>query len=112
MFCSKCGAQMDETAVACPKCGAPVAAPARTEEIPNYLIWAILTALFCCQIGGIVAIVYSCQVNTKVARGDIEGARRASKNAKTWVIVNACVGVAILVAYLAIGIVGAVSTAG
>lgn len=29
----------------------------------NYMIWAILCTLFCCQIGGIIAIVYSLQSN-------------------------------------------------
>jgi hypothetical protein len=40
----------------------------------------------CCPLGliGIVAIVFSSQVNGKLNQGDLEGARRASANAKTW----------------------------
>lgn len=29
----------------------------------NYMIWSILCTIFCCQIGGIIAIVYSVQSN-------------------------------------------------
>lgn len=45
---------------------------------------AILVTIFCCLIPGIVAIVYSAQVNGKLAAGDIAGAQQASNNAKTW----------------------------
>ena len=63
---------------------------APTQPIPNYLAWAIVSTVLatclCCPIGliGIVAIVFSSQVNTKLGQGDIEGARRASNNAKIW----------------------------
>ncbi len=51
---------------------------------PNYLVFAILTTIFCCQILGIVSIVYAAQVNSKWTAGDIQGAMDASKNAKLW----------------------------
>ena len=50
---------------------------------PNYLVFAILATIFCCQILGIVSIV-SAQVNSKWTSGDIQGAMDASKNAKLW----------------------------
>ncbi|GGD33249.1 CD225/dispanin family protein [Pseudoxanthomonas indica] len=59
-------------------------------QIPNYLAWSIISTVLavclCCPLGflGIVAIVYSSQVNTKLAQGDVAGARRASDAAKTW----------------------------
>jgi hypothetical protein len=43
-----------------------------------------LTTLFCCQILGIVSIVYAAQVNSRWNAGDIMGANDASKNAKLW----------------------------
>ena len=109
MFCKNCGNQIADAAVVCPKCGVPVAGKSiasATEQVPNHMVGAILTALFCCQIGGIVAIVYAAQVNSKLARGDIEGARTASKTANTWITVNIITGVLIGVIY---GIIGAAS---
>lgn len=64
---------------------------AATPPFPNYLPWAItiivLGACCCCAVGagpGIVAIVYGNQVAHKFAAGDVDGARRASENAKLW----------------------------
>ena len=51
---------------------------------PNYLIFAILTTIFCCQILGIVSIVYAAQVNSRWNSGDAQGAMDASRNAKLW----------------------------
>ncbi|QDH69056.1 CD225/dispanin family protein [Marilutibacter alkalisoli] len=66
-------------------------APAPSQPIPNHLAWAIISAVvsfcLCCFVGGIpgiVAIVFAAQVNSKLNQGDIDGARRASDNAKTW----------------------------
>jgi archaellum biogenesis protein FlaJ (TadC family) len=50
----------------------------------NYLVFAILTTIFCCQILGIVSIVYAAQVNSKWYAGDYQGAIDASRNAKLW----------------------------
>lgn len=69
----------------------PYAAP--PQDIPNHLAWTIIATVlgtcFCCPLGllGIVGIVYSNQVNSKLLAGDIAGARQASNNAKTWAIV-------------------------
>ncbi|MBO9715738.1 MAG: CD225/dispanin family protein [Pseudoxanthomonas sp.] len=65
-------------------------APPTYEPVPNHLAWAIISTVLatclCCPVGllGIVAIVYSSKVNGLLAQGDIDGARRASANAKTW----------------------------
>lgn len=50
----------------------------------NYLVFAILTTIFCCLVPGIVSIVYAAQVNSKWVAGDIEGANHSSRNAKLW----------------------------
>ena len=47
---------------------------------------------------GIVSIVYAAQVNGKLAVGDVDGARLASQNAKTWAWVAFGVGIASSVA--------------
>src|SRR5690606_19609087 len=68
-----------------PPNAAPVHGP-----VPNHLAWSIISTVLatclCCPLGlvGIVAIVFSSKVNTLLNQGDIEGARRASANAKTW----------------------------
>jgi t-SNARE complex subunit (syntaxin) len=51
---------------------------------PNYLVFAILSTIFCCQILGIVSIVFAAQVNSKWNSGDTQGALDASRNAKLW----------------------------
>jgi len=51
---------------------------------PNYLVFAILVTIFCCQILGIVSIIYAAMVNSKWAAGDSQGALNASRNAKLW----------------------------
>jgi uncharacterized membrane protein YdjX (TVP38/TMEM64 family) len=80
----------------------PQAAPA--QPIQNYLAWSIsMTVLgfcLCCIIGsapGIVGIVYGSQVNSKSNMGDLEGARKASENAKIWCwVATAVVGLGVL----------------
>ena len=57
--------------------------------VPNYLVFSILTTLFCCLPAGVVSIVYASQVNGKLAAGDYAGAEKASTNARTWAIVSA-----------------------
>ncbi len=68
----------------------PPPASAAPGSIPNHLAWAIIATVLatclCCPLGlvGIVAIVFSSKVNNLLAQGDIDGAQRASANAKTW----------------------------
>ena len=81
-------------------------------SIPNHLAWSIIATVLatclCCPLGlvGIVAIVFSSKVNTLLNQGDIDGARRASNNAKTWCWVAtalAIVGLLFNVIYFAMG---------
>jgi hypothetical protein len=68
--------------------------PAGTSEnIPNYLVPAIISAI-CCFPLGIISIVFAAQVNSKVASGDIAGAQSASKMAKLFSFI--LLGLAIL----------------
>lgn len=115
MYCPQCGTQAEEGGRFCAKCGralsvsteqdrpAPATREARTYDpnyrreerphIPDHLVWAILSTVCCCPPTGIVSIVYSAQVNGKVAAGDFAGARKASQNAKTWVWVSVVMGI-------------------
>lgn len=97
MYCTECGAQINDNAKVCTKCGVPVTGgeltPNGNIRVENHMVGAILSTIFCCSpIFGIIAIVYASQVNTRLAQGDIEGALSASKTANTWIIVNICYG--------------------
>ena len=61
---------------------------------PTYLVWAILSTLCCCQIFGIIAIIYAANVKTKYDRGDIDQAKKYSERAALWVILSFVVGLA------------------
>ncbi|NIJ69379.1 CD225/dispanin family protein [Xanthomonas sp. 60] len=70
--------------------------PPASGTVPNHLVWSIIVTILaffvCCMscvsfagiITGIVAIVFGTKVNTLLSQGDLEGARRASRNARTW----------------------------
>lgn len=60
---------------------------------PNYLVLSILATLLCCFIPGVIAIVYSSKVSNAYFSGDLDGARRASRNAEIWIIASFCLGV-------------------
>jgi cyclophilin family peptidyl-prolyl cis-trans isomerase len=59
---------------------------------PNHLVWAIIT-LFCCQILGIVSIIFAAQVNGKFQQGDYAGAVDSSNKAKTFAMIGTILGV-------------------
>ena len=62
---------------------------ASAEYVSNYLVWAILSTLFCCLPLGIVSIVYATQVDGRRLAGDLAGARELSHKAKMWAIYSA-----------------------
>ncbi|HEY3466780.1 MAG TPA: CD225/dispanin family protein [Amycolatopsis sp.] len=72
----------------------------------NYLVWAILTTIFCCLPFGIVSIVKSTQVNSLWAQGQTAAAQEASEAAKKWAIISAIVGVVLAVLYVILMIAG------
>jgi hypothetical protein len=69
---------------------------------PNYLVWAILSTIFCCLPFGIASIVFAAQVNGKWNSGDHAGAQDSSAKAKRFAIIAAVVGVVVNGAYAAI----------
>lgn len=138
-FCPNCGTQLDDSAVFCPNCGQrckldePAASPSpgaqqTTSTVPqptssvqqtesrgqcpdSYLLFAILTTLFCCLPFGIVAIVKAASVSSKYQSGDYEGAVQASNDAKKWckiAVICCLIPLALtLVGYAIMAIVGA-----
>jgi len=71
-------------------------APA-TEQVQNYLVPAILATVFCCLPLGVVSIIFATQVNTKLAEGDVTGAREASKKAKMFLFIAIGLGLVSLI---------------
>lgn len=113
MYCTNCGTSRPEGTAACPNCGKAyqvfatpampmpaMGAPAGT--VPNYLVQAILVTLCCCLPFGVVAVVYAAQVNSKLAGGDIAGARDASDKAKMWSWIGFGLGLLSTIAYFAL----------
>lgn len=68
-------------------------APNNSTQVPkSYMLPAILVTIFCCTIPGVVAIVYSSSVNSRMMRGDVAGAAKASARAQGWIIASFVLG--------------------
>jgi hypothetical protein len=86
--------------------GIPYGSPAGAMPT-TYLIPSILATVLCCLPAGVVAIIFATQVTSKWNAGDYAGAARASKQAKTWLIVAAAVGLVAGVASFALAFANA-----
>ncbi len=62
--------------------------PPASADVPNYLIPAVLSTVFCCPPLGIVSIIFAAQVNSKIAAGDMAGAVESSKKAKMFMFLS------------------------
>ncbi len=118
-FCSACGAAINrpQANASTPAPAAPAASPAprppaqgSPEYVPNYLVQSILLMLFCCLPFGIVALVYASGVNSKLAMGDIAGARAASISAKNWCWAAFATGLGIELIYVLFVVIGAAAS--
>lgn len=144
MYCNACGAQNEDTAATCFRCGAtlqtvtaqpqqpqqpvtdtyPPPAPYPYQEqypqpyqpassmpnIPDNLVMAILSLVICgCLPLGVMAIVNATQVKSKLAMGDIEGAMKASENAKKFAIASWAAGIFCCGAYVIVNILAALA---
>lgn len=79
-----------------PPAGAPGQYPPGMGGKPdNYLVWAILTTIFCFWPTGIVAIIKSTKVDSLWTSGQYAAAQEASDDAKKWSIITAIVGVVV-----------------
>jgi DNA-directed RNA polymerase subunit RPC12/RpoP len=106
-YCSSCGQIIKSAAEICPKCGVrvmgmPVPPPMTpgggvATVVPNHLVKAILVTIFCCLPFGIVSIIFSSQVNSKLALGDVNGAIIVSNKANLWANIGLIIGLAQLV---------------
>ena len=76
-------------------------------RIPNLLPWAIVATLLCCQLGGIIAIVYAVQANSRAQEGNIRAAEAAVKTAKTWLWISLATPFVILAVFFVAALMGA-----
>ena len=122
MFCAHCGASNEENAYKCVACskvllrtgeaaaaGAPVDARGQPlgPATPR-LAQSILVTIFCCQVAGIVAIVYSALAMGKNGGGDYTMAHKYARLANTWGWVGFGTGLLCILAYIAAIAAGAV----
>lgn len=64
------------------------------EPMPKtYLVWSVIITLLFSMIPGIIAIIYSANVSSRYYKGNIEGAKRASRYAQIWCIVSILFGI-------------------
>jgi len=118
MNCPSCGQALPETAAFCGQCGHRISAeeavdPAQIEahrkKSRTYLIEAILVTLCCCQVAGIVAIVYAALANGQAKAGNLSQAERYGTIARRWSIAGFAVGAVVYLVYFGLmflGIVG------
>jgi len=66
----------------------------------NYLVWAILSTLFCCLPLGLYAIILASKVNGLFDSGLYEEAEEASAKAKKWTITAVVLGLIANVLYI------------
>ncbi|MFW6108780.1 MAG: CD225/dispanin family protein [bacterium] len=94
MRCPRCGTEKDPNTYRCVGCGEELHRPRRTAvgRVDNYLVYAILVTLFCCQPFGIVAIVFAALSMTRADAGDVAGARAYADKARTWCTVGFWLG--------------------
>ncbi len=93
---------------------APFAAAGSTPTLPvnpqippkTWLVESILAMLFCCLPFGIVGIVNASKVESRFYAGDNEGAQRYSNDAKKWTMVSFWCGLAGIVLYIILLLIG------
>ena len=117
-YCSNCGEQNSDDARFCTKCGFEMSTPSSTpyvnttssenifqnsKQMPTTYLWqSILVTILCCLPLGIPAIVYASKVDNLFLRGDIVGAERASRTARSFCIWGLLTALILLLLYVII----------
>ncbi|MBQ7873852.1 MAG: CD225/dispanin family protein [Oscillospiraceae bacterium] len=84
--------------------------PMAPVDKPNTVLWIVLAAVeifTCCQITGIVSLIYAILGHVAAEKGDIFDANKKIKTAKTWFWVGIAAGVIFWLAYVALVTIGA-----
>ena len=78
-------------------------------ERPNTVLWIVLSAVeifTCCQITGIISLIFSIIGHISAEKGDFENAERKIKVAKTLFIIGAVLGGLVLLFYFGVFVLG------
>ncbi|MGN0213243.1 MAG: CD225/dispanin family protein [Muribaculaceae bacterium] len=67
--------------------------PDAAQEAPTHLVWAVIVTLLCCQITGIIAIIYGALASSANSHCNYERALKMSDTAQVWVMVSIAIGV-------------------
>ena len=133
MFCRNCGKENLDNSSYCKECGEELHAEIIEQQVqqdseqqPNYMpdysekpvknymafsiITTILTTICCCLPFGIVAVIYSSEVNSRLRMGDIKGAIETSKKAKMWNIISLLLSLLLFIIGIVIFFVGVLSS--
>ena len=70
------------------------------ERPQNYLIFCILSILFCCWPLAVVALIYSTKVNSNYDVGNYAESLEYSKKTRNWLITSAICGVVLMIFYV------------
>ncbi|MCP3905992.1 MAG: DUF4339 domain-containing protein [Planctomycetes bacterium] len=60
----------------------------------------VLAALFCCQIGGIIAIIYTATGNTAAVQGNFEQYEKHKSARNGWLIASVAIGVIVTLGWI------------
>lgn len=75
-----------------------------TQQRPdNFMVWAILSTIFCCLPTGIAAIINANDVDTLWYEGKHQESIEAMKSARKWTFISLGIGI---VSYVAAGLLG------
>lgn len=72
----------------------------------NYMVWAILSTLFCCLPLGIASILSASKVNQLYRAGNYQEAQKSSDMAKKLAIISAVLGLVVNAIYFFFVILG------
>lgn len=83
--------------------------PGAIGPAPNALPWAILVSLCCCNVLGLVAVIFAAQSGAKWHAGDYDGAREAHRQAMVFTWVGFVLGFVPLLGYAVLMAISVIS---
>jgi len=72
----------------------------------TWLVWSLLTTVLCCNILGIVGIIYAAQVESAYRQGNYELAKEYSEKAGMWTLIAFVAGFLFLILYVVLIVFG------